>query len=67
MGQSIVRHLTKLRGHSPTTVKVDGKKVHTNLIWGIRFDALNGQKLTDPNLPIISCSHQQTTHFVRFN
>jgi hypothetical protein len=24
--------------YTPKTVKVDGKKVHTNLIWGLRFD-----------------------------
>ena len=28
--------------YTPTTVKVDGKKVHTNVIWGIRFDVVNG-------------------------
>ena len=30
--------------YSPTTVKVDGKKVHTNLIWGIRFEVVNGRR-----------------------
>ncbi len=53
--------------YTPRTVKVDGKKVHTNLIWGIRFDVVNGQKLTDPKRPIISCSHQQTAPFRAFN
>jgi hypothetical protein len=53
--------------YSSTMVKVDGKKVHTNLIWGMRFDLVNGQKLTDPDRPIISCSHQQTAPFRAFN
>jgi len=53
--------------YSPATVKVEGKKVHTNSVWGIRFDMVNGQKLTDPKRPIISCSHQQATPFRAFN
>jgi len=53
--------------YSPRTMKVDGKKVQTNLVWGIRFDVVNGQKLTDPKRPIISCSHQQATPFRAFN
>ena len=53
--------------YTPTTVKVEGKKVHTNLIWGIRFDVVNGHKLTDPKRPIISCSHQQSAPFRAFN
>jgi hypothetical protein len=53
--------------YTPTTVKVDGKKVHTNLIWGIRFDEVNGHKLTDPKRPIISCSQQQGAPFRVFN
>ena len=52
--------------YTPTAVKVDGKKVHTNLIWGIRFDLVNGKGLTDPNRPIISCSHQQNRPFRAF-
>jgi hypothetical protein len=52
--------------YTPTAVKVDGKKVHTNLIWGIRFDLVNGKRLTDPNRPIISCSHHQTAPFRAF-
>ena len=53
--------------YTPTTVKVDGKKVPTNVIWGIRFDVLNGQKLSDPNRPIISCAHPQSAPFRAFN
>ncbi len=45
--------------YTPATVKAEGKKVRTNLVWGIRFDTLNGQKLTSPARPIISCSHEQ--------
>jgi len=53
--------------YNPTTVKTDGKKVRTNLIWGIRFDVVNGQALTSPDRPIIACSHQQGSTFRAFN
>jgi len=50
----------------PTTVTVDGKKIHTNLIWGIRFDSVNGKSLSDPNRPVISCSHDEARPFRTF-
>ena len=53
--------------YAPTTLKVEGKKVHANLVWGIRFDTLNGQKLSNPSRPIISCSHANTRPFRVFN
>jgi|SRR5215472_18989365 len=52
--------------YTPTSAKVDGKKVHMNLIWGMRFDVVNGQRLTDPERPIISCSHQRSAPFRAF-
>src|SRR5437660_7119869 len=53
--------------YAPTTLKVDGKKAHANLVWGIRFDTLNGQKLSSPTRPIISCSHANARPFRVFN
>ena len=53
--------------YTPAKVKVDGKKIHANLVWGIRFDLVNGQKLTGANRPIIFCSHQQSEPFRAFN
>ena len=53
--------------YTPEKIKVDGKKVRTNLVWGLRFDSWNGQKLTNPHRPIILCSHQNSMPFRAFN
>lgn len=34
----------------------DGTKVQKNVILALRFDEVNGQKLTNPNRPVIMCS-----------
>lgn len=52
---------------TPAKVKVAGKRVRTNLVWGIQFDSWNGQKLTNPHRPIILCSHQNSMPFRAFN
>jgi hypothetical protein len=53
--------------YAPAKIKVAGTKVRTDLIWGIRFDTWNGLELTDPNRPIILCSHPQALPYKAFN
>ena len=38
------------------TKDADGTKHQKNMILALRFDEVNGQKLTNPNRPVILCS-----------
>jgi hypothetical protein len=59
---------TKLTAYYIATAeKQDGKKVHVNAIWKLRFDSLNGKALTSPSRPIIVCSQAQSMPFHAFN
>ncbi|HYX70502.1 MAG TPA: hypothetical protein VE825_15315 [Terriglobales bacterium] len=48
------------------TVHENGQNKKENVIIGIRFDRLNGQDLTQPTRPMISCTKAQTFPFRAF-
>ncbi len=42
--------------YNPQSYTESGVKKRSNVVLAIRFDKVNGQKLTDPGRPVIPCS-----------